>query len=134
MSTAQTIRLVAGETEPITGYAYLTATSSLETADLSALALYARAVGASTNHVNGANILSGATVASTANSDGTYAVTVTWTFDPVSAKNPSGNAFDAAGTYRCYPKATWSDGDVTKHRASAADLDYITVIVTDDFE
>lgn len=134
MTTTQTIRLVAGETEPITGYAYLTSAASLSTSDLSTLVLYVRKALATTNHVDGADISSGATVASVLQSDGTYLVTITWTFDPVDAKNGGGNAFDAAGSYQCYPKITWTDGDVTKHRADDADIEYITVKVLDGFE
>ena len=37
------------------------------------------------------------------------------TFDPLAQGAPSGDAFDTAGTFRGHVKATWSDGDITRH-------------------
>lgn len=127
MATSKHIKLRTGHTEPLTGYLTLTATADLATGDLSTLKMYARESSASTNHVDGVAV-SSFSVASVDNGDGTYAVTITYTFDPVDAKNGGGNAWDTAGTYDCELDADWADADITKHPPEALAL---TVVVAD---
>lgn len=101
MANVRTIKIRAGDTEPLE--IPIDATNLTDLSGLSAAVLYMKKEGASTNHVDGAAL----TVASSSDK--------TLRFDPVNNKNPSGNAFDAAGDYRGYVKATWSDGDITRH-------------------
>lgn len=76
--------------------------------ELSSAVLYARLDGADANHVDGA----ACSVSDSANK--------LLSFDPV-GNGPSGDdAFDTGdeGTYYCYVRVTWSDGDITRHPPS----------------
>jgi len=102
MPAPDPIYLRAGDTEPIE---MNVAATGLETLAGATIVIYFRKRGDSTNHVNGATctVVSGLTIS----------------FDPVGAKNPSGNAFDAEGEYRGHVKITHSDGDITRHPGDA---------------
>jgi hypothetical protein len=108
----------AGDTEPLEITVSATGVSSLDDADT--VVLYAREASAETNHVDGA----ACTVSDSA------AMEVT--FDPVGAKSGGGNAFDEPGTYLCYVKITWTDGDITRH--PARDDGTLTITVTANLE
>lgn len=97
------LTIKAGDTEPITWKIDLTGESNLD--NVSSAVLYARKVGATSNHVDGAT----ATVSDSANKE--------LEFDPVGNATDGSNAFDTGdeGTYRTYTKVTWSDGDITRH-------------------
>jgi hypothetical protein len=114
----QTIKVRAGDTEPLELTIDATGLDNLD--DLDAAVLYLRKSGESENHVDGATL----SVADSA--------TKTLAFDPVNAKNPSGDALDEDGTYSGYVKATWNDADITRHPADP-DED-ITVIVAANLE
>lgn len=114
MATTKRIKVRAGDTEPLELQMTATAGEEITTSDISSAALYARKVGASSNHVDGV-ALSSVTASSTDNGDGTWAVTINGTFDPASNKNGGGDAFDAAGSYDCYVLVTYTDSDETRH-------------------
>lgn len=116
MATTTELTIKAGSTELLTFTLAATGISDLD--NLSSAVLYARDVTSGTNHVNGV------AVSVLVSGD------MTVTFDPVDAKNGGGNAFDEPGTYKLYLRATWSDGDITRH----PDAGYITLTVEPNFE
>lgn len=116
MSTTSVIRIKAGDTEPLE---FVLGAEGITTLDALATAvLYARKENSSSNHVDA----------------GTCTVVLsssrTLSFDPVGQKNGGGDAFDAAGKYRCYIKATWGDGDVTRHPGD----EFVLVVVDANYE
>ena len=108
----------AGDTAPLTITVGATGVSNLD--DVSTVVLYAREQSAATNHVDGASC----TVSDSA------AMEVT--FDPLNNKSGGGNAFEAGGTYECYVKITWSNGDITRH--PARDDGTLTIYVVANLE
>lgn len=110
------LQVKAGDTEPI-GYTIgLTADSELATSDISDAVLYARPVGGTTNHVDGASVTVDS-VSTSQNSDGSWDHTFDLTFDPENNGPNGNNAFDTGdeGRYAVYTKVTWSDSDETRH-------------------
>lgn len=108
----------AGDTEPLE-----ITVSAVGVTDLTAATnavLYARETSGSTNHVTAG----ACTIPDTAE--------MVVSFDPVDAKVGGGNAFDAPGTYRCYVRITWSDGDTTRHPAK--DDGTLDITVTESYE
>lgn len=114
MSTAIVIR--AGDTEPLE--LTVNAAGLLNLDELDSAVLYMRAVGADTNHVDGAAL---SVVDSAAK---------TLRFDPVGAAADGGDAFDEAGRYRGYLLLTWTDLDETRH----PDNGDLTVTVLSNYE
>lgn len=116
MADVTELPVKAGSTEPM---AFSVGAGNLTNLDnLSSAVLYARDVTSGVNHVDGAAL----SVLDSAEK--------TLTFDPVDAKNGGGNAFDEPGTYKLYLRATWSDGDITRH----PDAGYVTLTVEPIFE
>lgn len=116
MAETDRVELWAGDTEPLTFTFSLTASESLATGNVSSVKLYAREANAATNEVDGVALTS-VSVSSTDNGDGTYAVSGSGIFDPAGSGPDSTDAFNDAGTFRCYLTVTWDDGDQTRHPA-----------------
>lgn len=111
------IHIRAGDTEEIDIIVGATGISDLSA--LTTATFYARKEGATANHVTAGAMSIADSAAKKLR------------FDPVNQKVGGGNAFDAAGTYDCYCKLTWSDGDVSRHPGKE---DFLQVIVTEHFE
>jgi hypothetical protein len=103
-------RVRAGDTDPLAITVGATGLTDLD--DLSSAELYARLEGAEVNHVDGAacSVL--------------VSADLTLTFDPVGNGPEGADAFSTGdeGTYFCYVKITWSDGDETRHPAAEEEM------------
>lgn len=110
------ITIKEDDTDPLTFTIDATGISNLD--NLSSAAVYARKVGASSNHVDGAS----ASVKTSADQ--------TVEFDPAGNAVGGGDAFDEPGEYKVYVKATWADGDVTRHPGDG----FNWIIVESSFE
>lgn len=116
----RTIYVRAGDTEPLT--ITLSATGLADLTGISSATFYAREVGVTTNHVDGATL-------SIPDANELDVV-----FDPA-GNGPSGaDAFGEGdeGTYRCYVLLAHSDGDETRH--PGRDSETLTLVVAENFE
>lgn len=98
---SQIIEIREDDTEPL--IIKIGARGVTDLSSLTVAALFMRRVGDQTNHVNGVSC----PIYSSADLE--------VSFDPVGSKMGGGNAFDGIGTYKGYIRATWSDGDITRH-------------------
>lgn len=118
MARQRIAEIRAGDTEPLE--ITIDAVDLDDLAEFASGALYARKSGASTNHVDGAEV----TVADSA------AKTVR--FDPVGAGPAGADAFGIGdeGSYDVYVQITWSDGDETRHPGGTP----LRLVVTESWE
>lgn len=116
MSTKSVIRIKAGDTEPLEFVLGAEGVTNLDT--LASAVLYARKENSNSNHVDAGTC----TVKSSS--------ARTLLFDPVGQKDGGGDAFDAEGRYKCYIKATWDDGDITRHPGD----EHVMVVVGKNYE
>lgn len=111
--TERVMEVRAGDTEPIDIDLDPDGDASYANLDtVSAVLLYARLEGGSTNHVNGVSCV----VADSPNK--------IVRFDPLGNGPGGANAFDTGdeGTYYCYVRVTWTDDDVTRHPPGEEEL------------
>ena len=116
MPSRRHIAIRAGDTEPQIVRIDATNLSNLD--DLASAVIYFIREGDDDNHVDGAALVLESSAARTLR------------FDPVAAAVGGGNAFAQSGKYRGYVKATWSDGDITRHPGNG----WLTVTVFPDLE
>lgn len=105
-----------GSTEP--EEFILSATGLVDLSDLTNAHLYMRESDATVNKVDGALL--------TVTDSGNRIVE----FDPSGAAVGGGDAFEDTGAFLIYIRATWSDGDITRH----PDDGYIVFQIQENFE